>query len=248
MDNTNSLNSTALLPLVFDEDLGKPHIEQLNFWEKVQPVFTRVERFFKGVDSKRAKEYSKYLADIQPQNSYDHFLRWIFAFLSVHTTWQANVIAYNLLKDGAWIGDNEELERRLIKSRAGLHKNRTKYISTFTEDFWKRPSLYIPNKLNTKEQRNALYKKLLGLGIAKTSFAIEMCLPIDSEAVCMDTHLFQIYGLSQNKHANLYLDIENHWNRMCRLFDVTNYIARCLFWDTNQGKEDSRYWSYCLEQ
>jgi thermostable 8-oxoguanine DNA glycosylase len=246
MDNTSTLTD-SLLPLVFHEDLGQPHIEQMNFWEKITPVFTKVERFFKGVDHNKAEEYSNYWKGIEPTTPYDYFLRYVFAFLSVHTTWTRNVLAYNLLKDGAWIGDNEELERRLVESRAGLHKNRTKYISTFTEDFWKKPSLFIPNKKNTKEQRNVLYKKLLGLGIAKTSFAIEMCLPVDCEAVCMDTHLFQVYGLDQTKHSNLYLDIENHWNKMCKLFEVPNYIARCLFWDTNQGKEDSRYWSHCLE-
>jgi len=28
---------------------------------------------------------------------------------------------------------------------------------------------------------------------------------------------------------------------------VPSYIARCVYWDALQDKEDSRYWSYVLE-
>jgi thermostable 8-oxoguanine DNA glycosylase len=246
MDNT-STPADSLLPLIFHEDLGQPHIEQLNFWEKITPVFTRVERFFKGIDHNKSEEYSKYWKGIEPTTPYDYFLRYVFAFLSVHTTYTSNVLAYNKLRDCMWIGDDEELGRRLVESRVGLHNNRKKYLKKFTQEFWACPTKFIPSAKNTKVKRDELYPTILGLGIAKTSFAIEMCLPVDCEAVCMDTHLFQVYGLDQTKHSNLYLEIENHWNRMCKLFEVPNYIARCLFWDTNQGKEDSRYWSYCLE-
>lgn len=235
------------LPLVFNEDLGKPHVEQTEFWKPVTPILTKVENFFKRIDSCKEKDYKDYWASIQPKNANECFLRWVFAFLSVHTTWEANLHAFNNLKDCLWIGNEEELSKRLKDSRVGLHNNRTKFLSKFSTEFWSNPSSFIPSANDTKEVRDNLYKKVLGLGIAKTSFAIEMIKPIDAQVVCMDTHLFKFYGLDQTRHARLYRVIEDHWNKMCKIFGYAPYIVRCLFWDENQGKSDSRYWSICLE-
>jgi len=235
------------LPLIFQEDLGLPHVEQQDFWTPVKPILTKVEKFFQSIKCREQDSYIQYWKSIQPETANDHFLRYIFAFMSVHTTYEANVTAYNKLKDSMWIGDEQELEKRLIESRVGLHNNRKKFLVKFTNEFWACPSRFIPSASNTKVKRDELYPTILGLGIAKTSFAMEMMKPIENEAVCMDTHLFQLYGLSQNKHHKLYSAIEAHWNKMSKLFACPNYIARCLFWDKNQGEEDSRYWSYCLE-
>lgn len=235
------------LPLVFQEDLGLPHVEQTEFFAPVKPILTKVERFFQSIKKSKQDSYSEYWKSIQPETANDHFLRYVFAFMSVHTTYEANVNAYNKLKDCLWIGDEAELEKRLIESRVGLHNNRKRFLTKFTNEFWTCPAKFIPTATNTKVKRDELYPTILGLGIAKTSFAMEMMLPIQNEAVCMDTHLFQIYGLDQTKHAKLYKTIEDHWNQMSKIFSCPNYIARCLFWDTNQNKTDSRYWSYCLE-
>ncbi len=241
------LTPQATLPLVFNEDLGLPHFEQTDFFSPVKPILTNVERFFKSLKRDKVKEYSDYWKGIQPQSANDHFLRYLFAFMSVHTAWEANVVAYNKLKDCMWIGDEVELEKRLVESRVGLHNSRKRFLTKFTNEFWTCPAKFIPTATNTKVKRDELYPTILGLGIAKTSFAMEMMKPIENEAVCMDTHLFQIYGLDQAKHTKLYRAIEDHWNQMSKIFSCPNYIARCLFWDINQGKTDSRYWSYCLE-
>lgn len=232
---------------ILENQIGLGHSEQTEFWTKIEPVKTDVERFFQSIKRKTIDDYCSYWESIKPVTNDDYFRRWIFAFLSVHTTWENNVKAYNLLKDLSWIGNEEELESKLKESRVGLHNNRKKYITKFANEFYADPSAFIAKPGQTKELRDSLFKNILGLGIAKTSFAIEMMEPIDCEAVCMDTHLFQFYKLSQNKHHSLYKDIENHWNKMCKIFNVPNYIARCLFWDINQKKEDSRYWSHCLE-
>ena len=236
------------LPLVFDEDLGLSHVEQTEFFVPIKPILTKVERFFKSLRRDKVREYSDYWQGIQPQSSHDSFLRYVFAFMSVHTSWEANVVAYEKLKDCLWIGDEVELEKRLVESRVGLHNNRKRFLTKFTQEFWACPAKFIPTASNTKVKRDELYPMILGLGIAKTSFAMEMMQPLDNEAVCMDTHLFQIYGLNQTKHSKLYKTIESHWNQMSKVFACPNYIARCLFWDQNQGKADSRYWSFCLEQ
>jgi hypothetical protein len=91
-------------------------------------------------------------------------------------------------------------------------------------------------------------KKILGLGNAKTSFGLEMAFPNEAEVTCMDTHLFKFYGLDQTKDAKQYKSIEADWLNQCEAKRVPSYIARCIYWDKNQNKRNSRYWSYCLEK
>jgi thermostable 8-oxoguanine DNA glycosylase len=214
----------------------------------IQPTVTRVEDFFNSFNRDRVAEYCEYWTNISPKTEMDCLRRWLFAFLSVHTTWERNVIAYNRMKDLNWIGDDVELENRLVAAGVGLHKNRTKFLSRFVADFLQNTSdFFVKNTGDTKQSRDSLVKRILGLGMAKTSFALEMIQPTTCEAVCMDTHLFQLYGLDQSKDLKFYKTIENHWNDMCVKHEIPNYIARCLFWDTNQEKNNSRYWSWCLE-
>jgi hypothetical protein len=47
--------------------------------------------------------------------------------------------------------------------------------------------------------------------------------------------------------AEMYKKMERHWSVNCGKNKVPSYIARSLYWDNIQGKEDSRYWSYTLE-
>jgi hypothetical protein len=96
--------------------------------------------------------------------------------------------------------------------------------------------------------RNRLKKETLGLGPAKTSFALEMCYPTKAKVVCMDTHMFQAYGLDQVKDNKKYESIETHWVDMCSMWNIPPYIARCMYWDTKQNKQDSSYWSYVFEK
>ena len=75
-----------------------------------------------------------------------------------------------------------------------MQNNRTDYIGLFNDTFWDSPSDFIARSSGEgwSEWRDRLAKKILGLGKAKTSFAIEMLYPTEAKVVCMDTHLFQI--------------------------------------------------------
>jgi len=54
------------------------------------------------------------------------------------------------------------------------------------------------------EYRDRLESRILGLGLAKTSFALEMQHPLEAHCFCADTHLFQLYKLNQSKHGRQY--------------------------------------------
>jgi thermostable 8-oxoguanine DNA glycosylase len=233
--------------------------EQLNLLdEKLQPVdlkdlrkpkYRDVEKFFESLDLKTRDEYIDYWERVKPKNSSGVFQRWLFAFMSVHTSWKTNVTGYNAIKDWwRWVNKEDDLKERIQKSGAGMHNNRTKYITEFAKDFWENiDSFEKASDESWTDYRNRLQKRILGLGPAKTSFSLELCFPNEAYVACMDTHLFQVYGLDQAKDLRKYEEIESHWLDMSRMWNIPPYIARCIYWDKKQNKTDSRYWSYVLE-
>jgi thermostable 8-oxoguanine DNA glycosylase len=228
--------------------------KQLDLFEETEkqrtlPRYDQVEEFFTGLKAEVIDRYQEYWDSIKPKDPSETFRRYLFAFMSIHSTWKSNVIGYNALKDWwEWHGNPDELKNRLAAANVGLHNNRAKFIGRFTEDFWTNGDEYDRAEDESWTAfRNRLMKRILGLGPAKTSFSLEMCHPIEANVTCMDTHLFQVYGLDQAKDLKHYERIETHWLDMSRMWNVPPYMARCIFWDKKQGKEDSRYWSYVLE-
>jgi hypothetical protein len=208
-----------------------------------------------AINFEKIKAYKDYWESIAPKNKGEYFWRWIFSFLSVHTTWSANVRAFTLLKSNEdWIKDDTLLSQKIKESGVGLHIRRTAGIAAFTKAFWANPEEWEKKDTETWIQcRNRLAQKCVGLGYAKTAFALEMCYPTLTEAVCLDTHMLQLYGYNTSSEKrkgaqyNNYQLMEEHWTAQCKLRDIPAYIGRTLFWDAKQQKEDSKYWSYVLE-
>ena len=210
--------------------------------------FAKVDRLFNSFDAVEIQRYKKYWESVKPKNDTETFQRWLFAFMSVHTSWESNVRGYQAVKDWTkWVNRDDKLEQLLVDSRVGLHKNRTRFISQFAQKFWNDPEWYKYQEGDWQMFRDRLVKNILGLGIAKVSFALEMIYPNETKVTCMDTHLFQAYGLSQTKDARRDKEIEDYWLGMGTMWNVPSTIARAILWDRKQGKTDSRYWSYVLE-
>ena len=88
-----------------------------------------VAKFFSLIRDKEISDYTNYWSQLQPRFIDEAFKRYVFAFLSVHTTWENNCKAYNILKDfSKWKDDEALLHKKLVQSRAGMHNNRTKYL------------------------------------------------------------------------------------------------------------------------
>ena len=240
--------------------IGTPVIEkdeeQFDLWDKKGKAtkiranvdFQKVDALFNSFDTVELQRYKDYWQDVAPKNDTEIFQRWLFAFMSVHTTWERNVIGYEAIKDWTkWFNNDEKLMEIVVEARVGLHNNRVRFISEFARKFWNDPEWFKYQDGDWQVFRDRLVKNILGLGIAKVSFALEMIYPNQAEVTCMDTHLFQAYALNQSKDATRYREIENYWLDMCRVWQVPSYIARCILWDRKQDKTDSRYWSYVLE-
>ena len=226
---------------------GKPYIPQ-------KPVdYSFVDKLFNSFNEEELEQYKSYWQEVAPKNDTEIFQRWLFAFMSVHTTWERNVIGYEAIKDWTvWFNDDDKLMEIIKGAAVGLQNNRVRFISQFARKFWADPEWYKYQEGSWQDFRNRLVGRrkgegILGLGIAKVSFALEMIYPNEAKVTCMDTHLFQAYGLDQSKDARRYIEIENYWLGMCAMWRVPSYIARCILWDRKQDKTDSRYWSYVLE-
>lgn len=199
--------------------------------------------------------YNDYWATIAPKNTHEVFMRWIFAFLSVHTTWSANVLGFKILnRNTLWFNNDNLLLEHLITSGVGIHTRRLKGISQFTKSFFEDPNSWNKQTDETWIQcRNRLATRCYGLGLAKTAFALEMCYPLENESVCLDTHMLQLYGYKTAKEKakgmqyDTYIQMETHWVMKCKERSIPAAIARAIVWDKKQLKSDSRYWTYVFE-
>ena len=208
-------------------------------------------------DKERIEKYRAYWESITPANNEEVFWRYVFSFLSVHTAWSTNVRAYNLLRANrdVWFNDPIKLAELIKTSGVGLDIQRNKGILKFKDQFFQNPDFFkVRIDENWQQGRNRIMQECVGLGLAKTAFALEMCFPLQSQTVCLDTHMLQLYGYSPKEvhkggsNKTRYMLMEKHWIDTCNEMGVPAYIARCLFWDMKQKQTDSRYWSYVLEK
>lgn len=194
--------------------------------------------------------YEAYWGDLTVKTHGELFQRFLFAFCSVHTTWRGNVSGYAFIKDyEEWLDDMPLLAKRLRESGVGLHNNRTRYIWQFRQDFWRRPEWYYQGNLERWGHfRDRIEAVTLGLGPAKTSFALEMAWPLTCRAVCLDVHMLRLFGVDQTKcNKTMYCSMEFYWLDHCDRRLLASYPARMVYWDSIQNQTDSRYWSYVFE-
>lgn len=229
--------------------------EQLSFLDEKNRVHikkhnkTDVEKFFASITEDEIIDHSVVWERLKPTNDVDVFQRWLFAFCSVHTSYESNMRGYLAIKNFTeWFNKDEVLFDKLKGSGVGLYNNRTKFISEFATKYWQNPNLF-KFKKNQKwsEFRDSLVKDILGLGMAKVSFALEMIYTFDCGVFCCDTHLFQAYGYDQSLHLPKYRELENHWTEFSAMYNVPSAIARAIYWNRKKGEKDCSYWADVLD-
>jgi len=211
-----------------------------------------VESKIKKLDLDRLPEYLHYFEKIRPKTAEDKFRRGLCAIATVHSTYESTVKLYASLWNLSWMGDSELLKKRIDASRAGLANNRTKFIMEYTALFWQFPDLF---KHKDGEPwhvtRDRIMAHVKGLGISKSAFFLELLYPKECRVVCMDVHMLRLYGVQDAQIAKVtkadMVRMETHWDMACRHLDINPVATRWLFWDTQQGKKDSRYWAWILE-
>jgi thermostable 8-oxoguanine DNA glycosylase len=214
----------------------------------------KANEFFNNFPKDKVVSYKEYWESIRPNNNDEIFRRYLFAYMSVHTTWKSNVAGYNAIKDFSdWLNNKELLREKIKNSGCGLYNNRTKFIWDFKDKFWANPKdFYLTTKKYHVKKRDWIVKNISGLGTAKVSFALEQSHPNECRVFCGDTHMLELYGIKtltyqSKKGLDMYKKMERHWVINCGKIGVPAYIARAIYWDHKQKQTDSRYWSYVFE-
>ena len=219
---------------------------------------TKPDQFFASFNelhSHKVEAYKQYWESVKPTTQDDIFRRWLFAFCSVHTTWEGNIRGYMAIRDFVyWRYNRKELLKRLTRSGVGCQNERTDYIWDFAKDFWQNPKDFACyNKKHYVKVRDGLVERIRGLSYAKVSFALEMITPILTRVLCGDVHHLRFYGMENLKYSKSkigvakYKAMEKHWVDNCDKLNVPSYIARCIMWDDIQKQADSDYWGYVLK-
>lgn len=195
--------------------------------------------------------YERYFEHIRPKSNEDIFRRILFAYSTVHSTWRSSCKMYAELKDLTWVGDKDELLRRIKLSGAGLHNNRAKFISECADYYFAHPDWF---RKSSHESwigyRDRIMGAMLGLGHAKTSFTGELLYGGAAELVCCDVHVLRMYGVTPDKASDKVLrQVEHHWITSCDIVGVSPVFARWIYWDrTVNSSADPRFWAFVLER
>ena len=212
-----------------------------------------LDKFFDNLTLKLVKTETDYWDDLKIKSHAECFKRWIFAVMSVHTTWESNVRGYNLaVKDLSWTLDKDALANMITDARVGINHRRNKGLWQLVEKFRDNPDQFYKRDDETwQECRNRLIGSIYGLGNAKTTYALALSFPTEAQLCCLDVHLLRFMGhdLSNGHASNLkvYQEMENEWLARCNKYGVAPNVAREIYWNKVQGRRNSRYWSYCLE-
>ena len=207
----------------------------------------RVRNFFDSIKDDEISTQTDYWQSRAPVSDNEIKNRWLFAFTSVHTTWQSNVAQYNLLKDTE-LNNLSAITYKLILSRGGMQNLKAEGIFNFGIQWKQDSSVFTTQYQCLKTIRDTLCNRLTQINFAKVSFALEMCYPTTANVVCLDRHMLALFGHDKETAPGklLYHRMENYWLRLCKLRDVPSYIARCIYWDRAQNQSDSHYWAYIL--
>ena len=215
--------------------------------------FRELDRFFDRLTLKIVKTETDYWDALKVDSHAECFKRWVFAIMSVHTTWESNVRGYEFAtKDMSWTLDKDVLAKMITDARVGINHRRNKGLWQLVEKFRENPNQFYKQDDETwQECRNRLIGSIYGLGNAKTTYALALSFPTEAQLCCLDVHLLRFMGHDlSNGHASslkVYEEMENEWLARCNKYGVAPNVAREIYWNKVQGRRNSRYWSYCLE-
>ena len=77
-------------------------------------ITTKGKEFFESIKPEDVAQYMAYWQSVAPKNEDEHYQRWLFAYMSVHTTWKNNVRGYQAIKRFKhWENDKDKLFQKI---------------------------------------------------------------------------------------------------------------------------------------
>ena len=111
-----------------------------------------------------------------------------------------------LTQDLSWTISKKRLMEIIKNSSLGLTSMRYKALWDFTRKFRANPKqFYKKNNETWQECRNRLSKETYGIGLAKTSFVLNLSFPVEASVCCLDVHLLRFLGWDAKKKGNAFI-------------------------------------------
>ena len=216
----------------------------------------QIEKFFYSLREKENQltQYrNEWGKEIKPQSDQGKLNRWKFAFCTVHTPWLRSCEQFTDISTHHTNVDQARLEDLLAKSKGGMYIIKAEGIHNLHK-LWDTSAIFDLDGLSSRSEwrkaRNKLTKKLDKLGLAKTSFALEMLEPLKAKVICIDRHMFKSFGwanVDRSASTNQYEYYEDYWLDLCEEYKVEPAISRNLYWDIIQKQNSSMYWGEYLK-
>ena len=145
----------------------KQNVEQAQALQKTDQLKS-VDRFFDNLTLKLVKTETDYWDNLKVDTHAECFKRWVFAIMSVHTTWESNVRGYEYAtKDMSWTLDKDVLANMVTDARVGINKRRNIGLWQLVEKFRENPNQFYKQDDETwQEFRNRMIGSIYGLGLS----------------------------------------------------------------------------------
>jgi|SRR5882724_4806146 len=100
------------------------------------PDYSKANAYFQSLTLEEISKYKSYWESVTPSNDSEKFQRYLFAFMSVHSTWESNIKGYQAIKGWQdWFNMPSKLKMLLVDCGAGLHNQRLRFIESFSRHY-----------------------------------------------------------------------------------------------------------------
>jgi thermostable 8-oxoguanine DNA glycosylase len=191
-----------------------------------------------GVVRGHAAAYGRFGAEIAPASpptTLAVYERYLFAFLSRHCALTRTVRAFQSLR-GCYQSDAAQLEEVLRTGRIGYHNTWPVQIAAFSRAYQDDPQRFLPDSGESfPDARDRISRAVLGLGPAKTSFALGLIYPFDASVCCIDTHIARLLallmGCSPGAVPRRYAEAEAMLREVASAAGLPLVLAHWILWD-----------------
>ena len=112
--------------------------------------FRELDRFFDRLTLKIVKTETDYWDNLKVDSHAECFKRWVFAIMSVHTTWESNVRGYEYAtRDMSWTLDKDVLAKMVTDARVGINKRRNIGLWQLVEKFRENPNQFYKHQMRS---------------------------------------------------------------------------------------------------
>jgi thermostable 8-oxoguanine DNA glycosylase len=208
---------------------------QLEFTTILNDAFAQYEKRIIGYMASNREKYEGFARFITPNLDIDAdiFARIAFAILSANSPFDDSVKALNVAvkkyAKAVVIKSEDIVWFKMIPAKA-------KYLNRLAR--LNLQSLRRERDESWHEYRMRLKAKILGLGIAKASFAAALLYPLEADLACVDTWIQKVFlGNTGFKSLGIadYLLVEAKIRTYANCFGINTFLAQWMIWDHARG-------------